>query len=205
MRNIFLLLFFLTLTTQAQISMSTNEANTLKNLVKQRSQTTKTITSNFTQYKHMDFLSNDIITKGSLHFKTPDLVRWSYTEPFEYTVIFKNQTLYINDEGKKSDVNMSSNKLFKQLNNLIINSIKGDMFDDSTFKIEYYKEAKYSLVFFMPKDKKSSRFINAFHIYFNSDGDVEIVKMIEPSGDYTKIEFSNKQLNKPISDALFNN
>lgn len=204
MHKFILLIFLLSTIINAQTPMSSGEAASLKQLVKVQAKNTKTITSQFTQYKHMDFLSNDIITKGNLHFKSPDLVRWAYTEPFEYIVIFKNQTLYINDEGKKSNVDMGSSKLFKELNNLIIKSVKGDMFDDKAFDIEYYKDSKNSLVYFKPKDKKSARFISAFHITFNKKGDVEMVKMIEPSGDYTKIVFSNKALNKPVSNALFN-
>lgn len=204
MRNIILLCFCFILNLQAQTPMNSAEADALKSLVKQQAKTTKTITSEFTQYKHMDFLSNDIVTKGNLHFKAPDLVKWTYTDPFVYSVIFKDDKLYINDEGKKSDIDMSSSKLFKQLNNLIIKSVKGDMFDAEEFNIEYYKTAKNSVVYFKPKNKKSATFIEAFHLTFNAEGDVEIVKMIEPSGDYTKIVFSNKVLNQPVSDALFN-
>jgi outer membrane lipoprotein-sorting protein len=203
MRSIVLLLFFMSVAIQAQTKMSVPEADALKTLVKNQALTTKTISSDFTQYKHLDFLSNDIITKGTLAFKTPNLVKWEYVDPYKYTVLFKNETLYINDEGKKNQVDMGSNKLFKQLNNLIINSIKGDMFDDEAFNIEYFKTDKNSLVYFIPKDKKSSKYIDAFHITFNTKGDVLEVKMIEPSGDFTKIVFTNKELNKPLADAIF--
>lgn len=78
------------------------------------------------------------------------------------------------------------------------------MFDAEEFHIEYYKSGNNSLVYFKPKDKKSASFIEVFQLTFNAQGDVEIVKMVEPSGDYTKIVFSNKVLNNPVSDALFN-
>ena len=101
MRNLVYLFLFLTVSIQSQTQMSASEAQALKTLVKEQALTTKTISSNFTQYKHLDFLSNDIVTKGKLAFKTPDLVKWEYTEPYKYTVLFKNETLFINDEGKK--------------------------------------------------------------------------------------------------------
>lgn len=205
MRNFVFLLFFISVAGQAQTKMSTPEAEALKTLVKQQALTTKTISSNFIQYKHLDFLSNDIVSKGKLAFKTPDLVKWEYTDPYNYVVIFKNETLFINDEGKKNQVNMGSNKLFKELNGLIINSIKGDMFDDEAFDITYFKKDKNSQVHFIPKDKKSSKFISEFQITFNEKGDVLEVKMIELSGDFTKIVFNNKELNKPLADAIFTN
>lgn len=205
MRNILIICLLFVINLQAQKPMNSAEADALKSLVKQQAKTTKTITSAFTQYKHMDFLSNDIVTKGTLHFKAPNLVKWSYVEPFAYSVVFKNETLFINDEGKKSHIDMRSSKLFKQLNSLIIKSIKGDMFDAEEFIIEYYKSGENGLVYFKPKDKKSASFIASFQLTFNKQGDVEIVKMIEPSGDYTKIVFNNKELNNPVSDALFTN
>lgn len=192
-------------TMQAQVPMSTSESNALKEMVKSRALTTKTISSDFTQYKHLDFLENDIVTKGKLTFKTPNSVKWEYTEPFKYAVIFKNESLFINDEGNKSEIDIGSSKMFKQLNTLIIKSVKGDMFDEAEFDITYLKKDAEFLIQFKPKDGKLSKYIIAFHISFNEEGDVEQVKMIEPSGDFTKIVFSNKTLNNPVSDAVFNN
>ena len=106
-------------------------------------------------------------------------------------------------KGQKSDVNLSSSKLFKQLNKLIVNSVKGDMFDENEFNISYFKTATNSDVHFVPVNKKISKYIKAFHIQFNTKGDVMEIKMIEPSDDYTRIVFSNRIINKPLSDAVF--
>ncbi|RSK42129.1 outer membrane lipoprotein carrier protein LolA [Mangrovimonas spongiae] len=184
--------------------MTTSEAQNLKTLVKSQAKTTKTIVSDFTQYKHLDFLSNDIITKGMLHFKAPNLVKWAYNKPFQYTVIFKNESLFINDEGNKSQIDIGSSQMFKQLNKLIIKSVKGDMFDDNEFDISYFKNDGKSNVHFSPKNPEFSEYITSFQITFNKKGDVEDVKMVEPSGDYTKIVFSNRTLNTPLNDAVFN-
>ena len=205
MRNLVYIICFLVVSTQAQTTMTSAEAGQLQEKVKVLSSTTKTISSDFVQYKHLDFLDNDIETAGKLVFKTPDLIKWEYVSPFKYSVVFKNGKLYINDEGKKSDIDLGSNKMFDQLNKLIINSVKGDMFDETKFKITYYKTGKNSLVYFEPKDQKLVKYIKAFHITFNEKGDVTEVKMIEHSGDYSKIVFSNKVLNKPLEDALFTN
>lgn len=203
MRKLIYLLLFMTSILNAQEKMSATEANSLKIKVKEQANITKTISSDFTQFKHLDFLSNDIITTGKLAFKTPNLVKWEYIEPFKYSILFKNETLYINDEGNKSNVDVGSSKMFKQLNNLIVNSIKGDMFDDNEFNITYYKKNADNEVHFDSKNKDFSNFIKAFHITFNSNGEVIEVKMIEPSEDYTKIVFNNRIVNKTLSDAVF--
>lgn len=187
----------------AQIPMTPSEADALKDKVKALSQTTKTISSDFVQYKHLDFLSNDIESKGRLAFKTPDRVKWEYTSPFTYIVIFKNETLHINDNGNKSSMDMGSNAIFKQLNQLITASIKGDLFDAAEFKATYLKLQDKSEVHFEPNDPQFREFIKSFQIIFNDSGEVQEVKMIEPSEDYTQIVFSNRATNQTIPDAVF--
>ena len=203
MRKLVYLLFLMVLAGHAQTQMSATEASSLKAKVKALAFSTETISSDFVQYKHLDFLDNDIETAGKLAFKAPDLVKWEYVNPFKYSVLFKDEKLYINDEGNKSDINIGSNKMFTQLNKLIINSVKGDMFDDAEFNIDYFNLGNYSLVHFSPKDKKFAKYIKTFHITFNEKGDVVEVKMIEPSEDYTKIVFTNKVLNQTIDETVF--
>ena len=187
----------------AQTKMTPVEANTLKASVKQQADATSTITSDFTQYKHLDFLSDDIESKGKLAFKTPDMVKWEYVIPFSYSIIFKNKTLYINDDGNKSNMDVGGNKIFTQFNQLITASIRGDLFDDDQFDISYFKQDGNSLVHFIPKDAQFAEFIKAFHMTFNPAGEVVEVKMIEPSDDYTQIIFSGRETNQPLSDADF--
>lgn len=187
----------------AQSKMSSVDADALRTKVKEVAAQTETIRSEFTQYKHIDFLANDIESKGSLAYKAPNMVKWEYSEPFAYAVLFKNKTLYINDDGKKNSMDLSSNKVFKQLNELITSSIRGDMFDEERFSISYFSKDENSIVHFLPKDEQFSEFIQAFHLTFNEKGEVDQVKMIEPSGDYTQIVFSNRSTNQVLSDADF--
>lgn len=203
MRNILYILFFMVVALNAQTKMSMEESAILKAKVKAQANTINTLLSDFTQYKHLDFLSRDIITSGKLSFKSPNLVKWEYLAPFKYSILFKNEALLINDEGKKSNVDMGSNTMFKQLNTLIINSVKGDLFDENEFDITYFKNDVNSEVHFNPKDKELSKYIKAFHIIFNVEGDVVELKMIEQSEDYTRIVFNNRKVNITLSDAIF--
>jgi len=198
------LVFFIQLgSITAQTKINNAEAKALQSKVKLLAETTKTITADFVQYKHLDFLSNDIESNGKLSFKSPDLVKWAYVKPFEYSVLFKDDMLYINNEGEKNNVDIGSNKLFKQLNKLISASITGDMFNSEEFDISYFKKGSDTEVHFSPKDKKFAKYIKEFHIFFNSDAEVSEVKMIEPSNDYTHIVFSNRSTNQNLSDAVF--
>ncbi|MGV6829748.1 MAG: LolA family protein [Flavobacteriales bacterium] len=204
MHKLSYLLFFMVYVIYGQTNMTVAEATQLKKKVKQQAAITNTISSDFTQYKHLDFLTNDMVSSGKLVFQSPDIVKWQYLKPFEYVVLFKNETIFINDQGHKSQVDIGSSDLFKQLNQLIINSVKGDLFNDDEFEITYFKVAKNSQVHFKPKDKKFANYIQEFQITFNAKGEVIEVKMIEPTGDFSNIVFSNRIINKNLDASIFN-
>tara|TARA_B100000945_G_scaffold269239_1_gene230030 strand:- start:207 stop:836 length:630 start_codon:yes stop_codon:yes gene_type:complete len=209
MRNYCLLLYFIFIgiALQAQeTAMNTSEIAVFKEKVIASAKTTKTIKTDFVQYKHLDFLSDDVKTSGNMVFKAPGLVKWEYTNPYQYSVVFKEDQLLINDGGTKSKVDIGNSKLFKKLNQLIVNSVKGNMFSDADFTVSFIKSSKYNKAVFIPKDKKIASYIASFELLFNKDdAQVYEVKMIEPSQDFTRIVFSNRTLNGPVNDSVFNN
>ncbi|MCP4976718.1 MAG: outer membrane lipoprotein carrier protein LolA [Maribacter sp.] len=206
MRNLFVIVsvfVFFALHGQEK-AMTTSEITAFKNKVSATSLSTKTIQSDFTQYKYLDFLSNLIETSGNMAFKAPDMVKWHYTKPYNYSVVFNKDKLYINDDGSKSNVDLGNSKLFKKLNELIIASVKGDMFNDVDFVTTYLKTESLNKVVFVPKDQKIADYIASFELFFDrSKASVQEVKIIEPTGDYTQIIFRNRTLNQPLSDAVF--
>ena len=209
MRNILLLaLLFcpISFLSAQETPMGGPEIIVFKDLVNTTSKTTQTIQSDFVQYKHLDFLSNDIVTHGKMVFKAPNKVKWEYTKPFLYSIVFLEDKLLINDGGAKSDVDMGNSALFQKLNQLIVNSVKGNLFQDSDFDMEYFKGGDYYKVVFVPKDEKIKGYIASFILNFDKDrAAVQEVRMVEPSNDYTRIVFSNRVINKVVDDALFSN
>lgn len=203
----FIILFLFSIVGVAQqTAMTESESKYLREKVIEKSNKTTSIVSNFEQYKHLDFLSNDIKSSGKMAFEFPNSIKWEYEEPFKYSVIFKNDKLYINDDGVKSDIDLSSNKMFKSLNNLIIKSVRGDMFDETRFEIVYYKTSQNYVVSFSPMDKNMKSFISEFILTFDKESlNVVEVKMVESSEDYTLLKFVNQKLNESVSDALFSN
>ncbi len=198
-------LFLMPLFANAQgIKLSESEIKIFKNNVSTTAERSKTIVNTFIQRKHIDFLSNDIESSGDLYFKAPNIIKWTYTNPYQYSVIFREQKLYINDAGKKSDINLASNKVFKKLNDLIARSVSGDMLDDTQFDMSFFKDTTYHIVKLSPKDDTLKEMFKEIVLSFESDTYlVSGVKLIEPSEDYTLIKFKNVSVNKPISNAIF--
>lgn len=167
-----------------------------------KNKTIKTMQTAFTQRKHLEFMSNDIETKGKMFFSAPDRLNWQYTTPYQYQIVFQKDQIKVNDAGKVSQMK-ADNKIFKKINNLIVSTVSGNMFDQKEFAVTLYNEGKDTKAQLQPKDKTLLKYIKEIHLFFSSDASVDRVKLIEPTDDYTEITFTHKQFNTPIDDSVF--
>ena len=209
-KYLFFIVSFFVLNAQSCFSqeekMSTEKASQLRTNIIEKSKQTITIVSEFEQFKHLNFLENDIKSSGRLVFKSPNLIKWEYTMPFNYSVIFKNDKLFINDDGIKSNIDISSNKTFKSLNSLIIKSVRGDMFDDKLFDMQYLENQKKYVIKFIPKENSLKSMISIFILSFDKSSlNVIEIKMQENAEDYTLLRFINQKINTTVSDEVFSN
>jgi len=203
--QIFFILWSFSSLAQEQ-KLSTAEIASFKKEVMQQSEKIKSLKTDFIQYKHLSFLSREIETSGKMVFQVPDLLNWRYTQPYQYSIVFKNGKIHINDQGNKSSFDASSNKMFEKINKLIVGSVSGNMFDDNEFTISYFKNKTHYIARFIPKAKDLKQVIEEVELYFPFDRMmVSEVKLNESSGDYTKIIFKNQQLNAKVIPSDFNN
>jgi outer membrane lipoprotein carrier protein len=205
MKFLFILFSLLTLNAFTQETrLTAQELDAFKGRVEKQTQSLRSIRTDFEQSKHMAFLSNDIQSKGRMYLNGDGALKWEYTAPNVYSVIFENNSILINDNGKKTTVN-GEQDMFKKINHLIAGSLSGKLFDDKEFTINYFKSGNNILVKLIPNSKTLQKYISEVYLYFpQKDATVSKVKLIEPSGDYTLITFLNKELNVQIDPHIFN-
>ncbi|SFN21465.1 Outer membrane lipoprotein-sorting protein [Algoriella xinjiangensis] len=202
---ILLLIFNCSILFAQEVKMNTTEIEKFKKDIVTGSKKIETLTADFTQYKVMSFLDKPIVSKGKLYLDNPKAMRWNYTQPIDYSVVFNNGKIYINDEGKKSKVDLQGNKKFEKLNQLIIGSVSGNLFDTNDFDISYVKTDNSRIAKMQPKLKDIKKYIKEIQLtFYTGQSSVTEVKLVEPSDDYTKILFTNKSLNKSINASVFN-
>lgn len=201
--------FFVLITVLCQAQeqkMSESDVVAFKQSVNGVAKKIKSLSTDFVQFKHMDFLAKDIETSGKMYFKEPNLLLWQYKKPYNYSIVFKNGKILINDEGKKSAVDIGNSKIFGKLNKLIVGSVSGDMFDDKEFTISYFKTASNNITRLIPKDASLKKYIKQIELTFDKqDATVTQVRLMESTEDYTKIVFKNKILNAKVDDSIFTN
>lgn len=187
----------------SQTPMSEAEKKTFVSKTSEESKAIKTLQSDFSQVKKMDFLDNDITTYGKMTLKSPNLLSWKYTKPYQYSIIFKENKIFINDQGKKSTVDAKS-KTFEKINKLIVGSASGKMFDDPEFIVRYFKTGTTNIARFIPKSQQLLKYIKQVELVFpKNQSTVSQVNMLEASGDTTTINFKNTKINAPVSNADF--
>lgn len=184
-------------------SMSAAEAKAFVSKVSSEAKEIKTLQSDFTQTKKMDFLDKSIVTYGKMSLKTPNMLSWKYTKPYQYSIVFKDNKIYINDQGKKSSVDAKS-KTFEKINKLIVGSSNGKMFNDPEFTVAYFKNGSFNIARFTPKSAQLLKYIKQIELHFpKNQSTVSQVNMTEASGDTTNILFKNTKINAAIPASEF--
>jgi len=186
--------------------MSETEAKSFRTQAENEAKSIETLTTGFVQKKHMTFLSDPIETAGEMVFQAPDNLLWKYTTPYVYSIVFKENKVHINNEGAKSTIDVGNNKTFEKINQLIVGSVSGDLFDDESFSISYYKSSKFNIAVLVPKSNSIKQYISRLDLFFTkSDSSIAEVKLIEPSEDFTHIVFKNKKTNISLDKNTFTN
>jgi len=184
-------------------AMTGAEAKAFVTRISSETQQIKTLQSDFTQTKKMDFLDKNIVTYGKMSLKSPNMLSWKYTKPYQYSIVFKDNKIFINDQGKKSSVDAKS-KTFEKINKLIVGSSNGKMFNDPEFTVTYFKNGNYNIAKFIPKSAQLLKYIKQIELHFpKNETTVSQVNMTEASGDTTNILFKNTKINAPIPASEF--
>ena len=185
------------------IAMTSAESKAFVTKISSETKEIKTLQSDFVQTKKMDFLDKNIVTQGKMSLKSPNTLSWKYTKPYQYSIIFKENKIFINDQGKKSSVDAKS-KTFEKINKLIVGSSNGKMFSDPEFSVVYLKNANSNIAKFTPKSAQLLKYIKQIELQFpKNQSTVSQVNMTEASGDTTNIVFKNTKINAPIPASEF--
>lgn len=163
-----------------------------------------TIQSGFIQKKQLEFLDETIVSRGRFWFRKERSLRWAYEEPYTYSIIIHKGKFQIKDGEKVSAYDIESNAAFREINDLIIRMVQGNIMDQDKFDMEAFENDHHYLVKLVPLGQQMKDVISDMEIFFNkTDLTVSEIIMKESESDYTVITFVDKQINEPIPDPVF--
>jgi outer membrane lipoprotein-sorting protein len=168
------------------------------------SQKTTSVKADFTQDKNLSMLSEKITSRGNFWFKKDSRVRMEYNQPFKYLMILNRDKVYIKDGQKESRVSTRSNKMFQQINKIMVDCMQGTMLNNTDFKTMIFENRNSSLVELTPVTKAMKELFKSINVIIDKkDFSVTSIQMLELSGDNTIMRFTNKELNAVLPDTLF--
>ena len=168
------------------------------------SQKVQTITADFTQEKVLTALTEKITSYGKFWFKRSNRVRIDYTRPFTYRMVMNGDKMLVRDGEKQSQVNVRSNKLFQQVNRIMIDCVQGTILESKDFTSRVFENDENYLLELTPTSKALREFFQVINLTVRkADYVATSIEMNEPGGDKTTIFFVDRKLNTPIADAVF--
>ncbi len=162
------------------------------------------ITSTFQQEKVMSLLEEKMISEGKFWFKRENKIRIEYQQPFQYLLILNSDEIIIKDHGKQNRMNVKANKLFQQINRIILDCVQGSILDNNDFSVAAFENSTSFRLEMKPISKALQDFFTSIVVRVDKkDFTATELSLHETGGDYTIIYFLNKTLNATIPDSVF--
>jgi outer membrane lipoprotein-sorting protein len=182
-----------------------NHPETFKRSFAQATATTESIQSDFKQEKSLSMLSENINSTGKFWYRKKDKIRMEYIQPYSYIMILNGGKIFVKEGQKENKISANSNKVFQQVNRILIDCVGGSMLDNPDFQSRIFESQSSFLVELVPQAKNLKDLYKNINILIDKKDYTAIaIEMFELSGDKTIIRFQNKILNAPINDLVFN-
>ena len=108
------------------------------------------------------------------------------------------------DGQKENKVSSKSNKMFDQVNKMMIDCVQGTILTNSSFTPAFFESPSSYLVELTPTGKALKGIFKTIDLVVDKkDYSATGMEMMELSGDNTVITFTHKQINTNIPDAVF--
>jgi outer membrane lipoprotein-sorting protein len=166
---------------------------------------TVSIQSDFSQEKTLTMLSEKISSSGKFWFQKKDKMRMEYIRPYPYRMILNAGKIFIKDGQKENKVSAGSNKVFQQVNRILLDCVDGNMLNNSDFQSRIFESGGSYLIELKPQAKNLQELYKNINIDIDKkDYSASSIWIYEIYGDQTTIHFQNKSINAPIPDSVFN-
>ncbi|MCC6463034.1 MAG: outer membrane lipoprotein carrier protein LolA [Saprospiraceae bacterium] len=164
----------------------------------------QTIKSDFVQEKNLSLLEEKIVSKGQFFFKKEKKVRLEYSTPYKYLMVINGDDIAIQDDKKVNRMSAKSNKMFRQINEIIVDCLAGTALSNPNYQVQPFENKTQYALLLTPKSKTLREFFSTILVFVDrKDYTVARVDLNELSGDTTVMRFSQQVLNQPLPESTF--
>ena len=202
-----LLLALLSTSVWAQNEKPLTEAESQKviSALTQAASSMQTLQCRFVQEKTSSMLAEPSIAKGTMHYASPDRMRWEYTEPYAFALVVNGEQITKVTDGKAETLDGKSSRMYQGMVSLIMGSASGKkLFDASVFDVALYDDNEFWRAEMTPKRRDMKRMFSQLVFRFDKKTNgISRVEFKDAGGDVTSIRFEDMKLNEVMDDNVF--
>ncbi|MEA3466089.1 MAG: outer membrane lipoprotein carrier protein LolA [Thermodesulfobacteriota bacterium] len=165
----------------------------------------ETLSSDFTQEKYLSMFEEKLVSTGQFYYQRPDRLRWELLEPIGSGFVLNG------DGGRRWHQRIPDSEPFKLDQDRAMALIAEQLFAWAKADLGWLQQ-NYQMTAVQQQPIQlrlipraaDAGFLSYLLITFSaSDRYVSAVEIHESDGDYTRINFSNTQVNSEIAERLF--
>lgn len=150
-------------------------------------------------------MEDKLVSTGSFSYKKENRLRWQFNEPIDYIILIKDNTMRLREDGKEKHYK-GVDKILRQVKEIILGCIDGSIISNTNYKTAFSTNTTAVKMDLQPKDKQLREFIQRIEVEFEKkDTRLRSVLLTDPSGDITRILFSDIRTGQPINESTFSN
>lgn len=183
------LMFILSLACYAQTA---DVEQLFQTSLKEKNEDVVSIKCRFKQTRKVSYLAAVVEKEGDFSFTKPNDILLAFDDG-DY-IKMTSEYFEMKTGSNVAKTKVSSNPMLKNLSSILSTCVMGD-FDKMSdgFNVEIEQQAKEWIVTLTPKQSKMAAKISNIIIAFNkADMSLNLLKMVEKSGDYTAYNFTDK-------------
>jgi outer membrane lipoprotein-sorting protein len=168
--------------------------------------TIKSLKTDFVQEKHLSIFSEVIRAKGICLFRSPDMVRFEISEPFQSALVARAKKVakFESVKGKWQKLRLPSRDIVLRVTRQITTWLRGQFHDKDGIYNVSATVGKNTTIVLTPRDERFRKMIAAIELTLMANGKhISSVKIIEPGGDFTVMKFANQQRDIELPDEIF--
>jgi outer membrane lipoprotein-sorting protein len=171
--------------------------------IRQANLTYTSITSVFSQSKHVSFMDTIIRSTGQFFYSKPGRLLMRYKQPVGDLLLINKEQLVMIAAGKYSKASAKVSSKARTMKNILSSCLEGNVSLIDGVTVSSEELPNFYVVTAKLKKKTKSGIVRVVLTYDKSDFTLSVMRMEESDGSYTEYALENKVLNQPVADEIF--
>ncbi|MBQ6955802.1 MAG: outer membrane lipoprotein carrier protein LolA [Bacteroidales bacterium] len=183
--------FVASLSAQQWKTMADVEARAAATMLLDEVKKVKKLDRKFEQVKQSPMTTTPAVSKGTMHYESPDALTWSYETPFAFSMEIRGEKMTARRDGQVVPLGSRQQMGMKSMMKMIVGMSSGSsLFDDKTFDWTMAEGVGGYKVEMTPKNKNMRRMFTKVVLFFDKATKlVTGIELTESDSSLTTITF----------------